>query len=177
MKFLKVILFFSFLSPVFLLKSIFTQEGSERVYHQVVDLESIELEGVELLFDHVEVKEVANAVDYTRLFTYDEALSMQTNERRLPTETELKNFLLNAGFNSEGPFGLIPNEYYDLGLKYPGIIDPILGHVNQEEKLGLWFLENDQGHNYISIEKNELTFKVGRVLPHSKMSLRYLTEK
>ncbi len=177
MKLLKVLLFLSFLSPVFLVNSASTNEVSERIYYPVLELESIELDGMELMFDHVKVSAVDRDVDYTRLFTYNEALAMQNAERRLPTENELKEFLLNAGFNSDGPFGLIPDEYYDLGLEYPGIVDPILGHVQQEEKLGFWFLENEKGENYISIERDELTFKVGRVLPQTKMSLRYLTEK
>lgn len=177
MKFFKALLFISFLSPVFLVTATSTNHKSDRILYPIVELESIELDGMELMFDHQLVKEVSGVVDYTRLFTYQEALDMQSSERRLPNENELKEFLLNAGFNSDGPFGLIPDEYYDLSLEYPGIVDPILGHVNREERLGLWFKGNEKGQNYISIERDELTFYVGKALPQTKMSLRYLIEK
>jgi hypothetical protein len=152
-------------------------EQEEREPYTVAKLESLELEGISISLDYKELKKVDKAFDYARLFDYQEAYALQTEDKRLPTLKELTEYLSKAGFNSEGPFGLIPDEYYALNLEYPGIEDPILGHVHEGEKLGFWFIENDQGENHVSIDKDELTYQVGRVLPSTKMSVRFILEE
>lgn len=139
------------------------------------NLEPLTLYDNLLLQNHLQIKEVEQEGDFTELFTYQEVLALQDTYKRLPTLEELTAFLKEAGFNSEMKEGLISDTYYKLGLQYPGIVDPILGLTQEGEKVGLWFKENGEGQNYLSIEKDELKYEVGRMHPQAKISVRYIS--
>ena len=178
MKFLKTTLFLSFLTPLVLVISELERiTDPQRMYYEIRDFEMIELNDVLLLKDHAILETVDEPFDFTVLFNYEEVLEMETEDKRLPTKEELISFLDNAGFNTDGPFGFVPEEYYQLHLQYPGIIDPILGNDSNGEKVGFWFKENQWGENYLSIEKDELIYNVGRTSKLSKMNVRYIRKQ
>jgi len=174
MKFLKLGLFLSFLTPLVLINSELKPLEPQRVQYEILEMEMIELNDMMLYNDHLVMNNVDDPVNYTMHFTYEQALEMQTEHQVLPTKDELIAFLDNAGFNTEGPYGFILDSYYDLNLQYPGIEDPILGNYQAGEKVGFWFKENEQGENYLSIEKDDLNYKVGHTSRLTKMSVRYI---
>lgn len=143
--------------------------------YNVVHFAPVELDDLLLIHDFVDVEMVNNEPSLILLLSYQEALLAQNDQRRLPSKEELTKVLQNAGFNSSGLPGLIPDEYYALGLQYPGIQCSIMGNMSEGEKVGFWFEETPEGENYLMIKKNELYFTTGRITPESKMSVRFIS--
>lgn len=103
------------------------------------------------------------------LFTYEEAQSLIPEEWNLPNYEEAQVWLETLGFN-ENKTGVINSNYYKINWDYLGYVDPILGKTAQGEKLLFW-IKDDGIRNYIVIEKDQLTYSVGKTLPQAKLAL------
>ncbi|GHE69088.1 MULTISPECIES: hypothetical protein [Roseivirga] len=102
-------------------------------------------------------------------FTYEELETVKPEGWELPTMEQAVSLLKSMGFNQSS--GYIPSDYYKVNWQYSGYVDPILGKVNEGEKLLLWVKDNGQ-HNYISISKDNLEFTPGKTLAHARLSAR-----
>lgn len=112
-----------------------------------------------------------DAYAYDDLLTYSQVEELKPEGWELPTLEEVTEFLEVLGFN-QAP-GYIPSEYYQVDWKYSGYVDPILGTVGEGERMHMW-LKDDGLNNYIVIDKDELTFKLGHTLPNSQLSARLI---
>lgn len=103
------------------------------------------------------------------LFSYEEAQNFASEEWKLPSYEEAQVWLQALGFNEKQPGFVNPN-YYKIDWNYLGYVDPILGRTAQGEKLLFW-IKDDGIRNYIVIEKDQLTYSLGKTLPQAKMAL------
>ena len=115
---------------------------------------------------------VENSNIYERLFSYQEVEALRPEGWSIPTKKEMILFLESVGFNQE-THGIIPSTYYQVEWQYEGYVDPIIGSVGKGEKMHLW-LKDDGQINYISINRDELTYQLGRTLPNSRLSARFI---
>ena len=114
---------------------------------------------------------VENSNIFNSLFTYEEVESLKAEGWSIPTLKEMVGFLESVGFNQKP--GEIPLAYYQINWQYDGYIDPILGEVDKGEKMHVW-VADEGGNNCIIIDKDELSFRVGKTLHNSKLSARLI---
>lgn len=116
---------------------------------------------------------LANVTELTadELLTYEEVESLKPEGWNLPTSSDMKALLSNMGF--EAAPGVIPSSYYDFNWEYDGYVDPIIGESSMGEKMFLW-LKDDGAHNYVVIDKDQLSYRMGKTLASSQLSARLI---